>query len=240
MNADLGGPNTYGSSGSGSATLVMTHNIVRRPARTWTGPEPGDDQWWAADEQNHWAPSHDVDYNSADVEESTAVLATGVKEEKLEEEEEVEYLGECVHPPAADYQYEEDYYDENGDEEISVKEEEDLSDIPAAAQDSIDSEVHWQQFEEKPTGPFVVETEEGDKNVASVEPTHVAASNGSEAAAVVPPAGVPSCLLARPATRQLVNYWQLKHEQWRSSEAELKIPLAARDQEGGLVAVRAG
>jgi hypothetical protein len=139
-------------------------------------------------------------------------------------------------------QFEEEYYDENGDDEISIKEEDQCgtTNIPAAAQDSIDSDTLWHQFEEKPSGPIVVETEERDKNVASVEPTHVAASNGSRAAAVVPPAGVPSCLLARPATRQLVNYWQLKHQQWRSSEAELKIPLAARDQEGGLVAVRAG
>jgi hypothetical protein len=233
----------------------MTHNIVRRPDRTWTGPEPGDYYRWSADPQNHWPPSYDGDYNSPDVEESTAVFATGLKEENLEEEEEVEYLGECVHPPAADYhQFEEDYYDENGDEEISIKEEEDhcgTANIPAAAQDLIYSDVHWQQCEEKPARPFVDQSEEGDKNVASVEPTHVAASNGNEAAAavvppaVVPPAvvpagGVPSCLLVRPATRQLVNYWQLKHQQWRSSEAELKIPLSARDQEGGLTAVRAG
>jgi hypothetical protein len=223
----------------------MTHNIVRRSDRTWIGPEPGDYQWWTTDEHHHWPPSHDsVDYNSPDVEESTLVLATGLKEENLEEEEEVEYLGECVvHPPTADYQYEEDYYDENGDE-ISIKEEEDqcgtTETAAAVAEDLIYSEVDWQQCEEKPAGPFAVETEEGDKNAASVEPTHVAASNGNEAAAVVPPAGVPSCLLARPATRQLVNYWQLKHQQWRSSEAELKIPLAARDQEGGLAAVRAG
>ncbi len=162
----------------------------------------------------------------------------------MEEEEEVEYLGECVPPPEADHlQFEEDYYDENGDEEISIKEEQDqcgTTDTAAAAQDSRDSDILWQQFEEKPAGPFVVETEERDQNAASVEPTPVAASNGNEAAAVVPPAGVPSCLLARPANRQLVNYWQLKHQQWRSSEAELKIPLAARDQEGGLAAVRAG
>jgi hypothetical protein len=221
----------------------MKYTIVRRPDRTWTGPEPGDYYRWAADEQHHWPPSHAVDYkyNSPEVEESASLLATGLKEENLEEE--VEYLGECVHPPEADYQYEEDYYDENGHDEISIKEEEDqfgTSDTAAAAaQDSIDSEVHWQQFEEKPAGPIVVETEDGDNNVASVEPTHVA-SNGSRAPAVVHPAGVPSCLLARPATRQLVNYWQLKYQQWRSSEAELKIPLAARDQEGGLVAVRAG
>ncbi len=184
-------------------------------------------------------PSIDVNYISPDVEEeSTAVLASGVKEENLEEE--VEYLGECVHPPEADQQFEEDYYD---DHEISIKEEENqcgTTNIPAAAQDLIYSDVHWQQCEEKPARPFVVQTEEGDQNAASVEPTHVAASNGSRAAAVVPPAGVPSCLLAQPATRQLVNYWQLKHQQWRSSEAELKIPLSARDQEGGLVAVKAG
>jgi hypothetical protein len=229
------------------------HNIVRRSDRTWTDPEPGDYQWWAADEQNHWPPV-DVNYNSREVEESTSVFTTGLKEEKLDEEEEVEYLGECVHPPVADHlQFEEEYYDENGDDEISIKEEDQCgtTNIPAAAQDLIDSEVHWQQYEEKPARPFVVQTEEGDKNVASVEPTHVAASNGNEAAAavvppaVVPPAvvpagGVPSCLLVRPATRQLVNYWQLKHQQWRSSEAELKIPLSARDQEGGLAAVRAG
>jgi hypothetical protein len=244
MDPDPGGLKTCRSCGSGSATLLMTHNIVRRPDRTWTGPEPGDYYRWAADEQHYWPPSCDVDYNSPDVEESTSVLSTGLKEEKLDEEEEVEYLGECVHPPAADYlQFEEDYYDENGDG-ISIKEEEDQCGppgIPAAAQDLIDSDILWQQFEEKPARPFVVQTEEGDKNVASVEPTHVAASNGNEAAAaVVPPAVVPSCLLARPATRQLVNYWQLKHQQWRSSEAELKIPVAARDQEGGLVAVKAG
>jgi hypothetical protein len=220
----------------------MNHNIVRRPARTWTGPEPGDYYRWSADEQNHWPPSHDADYNSSDVEESTTVLATGLKEEILEEEEEVEYLGECVHPSAeADQQFEEDYYDEN-DDEISIKEEEDqcgTSDTAAAAaEDLIGSDILWQQFDEKP--PFIVETEERDKHVAYVKPTHLASNNSSRAAAVVPPAGVPSCLLARPATRQLVNYWQLKHQQWRSIEAELKIPLAARDQEGGLVAVRAG
>jgi hypothetical protein len=235
--------------------LVTTHNIIRRPDRTWIGPEPGDYYRCAADEQNHWPPSHVVDYNSPDVEESTAVFKTGVKEEKLdEEEEEVEYLGEFVHPPAADYQFEEDYYDENGDEEISIKEEEDqfgTSDsAAAAAEDLIGSDTLWQQFDEMPAGPFVVETEEGDQNVASVKPTPVASNGNEAAAAVVPPAvvppavvpagGVPSCLLARPATRQLVNYWQLKHQQWRSSEEELKIPLAARDQEGGLVAVRAG
>ena len=43
----------------------------------------------------------------------------------------------------------------------------------------------------------------------------------------------------RPAP-MLINYWRLKHQQWMTTQAQLKIPLSASEQQGGLAAIQAG